>query len=230
MVAVWMAVFAVPFFLWTPDRPSQNISFSAALKRGLATLIDTLRRVRDYGHIVRFLIAHMMYAEGLNTLFAFGGIYAAGTFGMEFDELILFGIGLNVTAGLGAVAFAWVDDRIGPKRTIMIAVSGLAVLGTALLFVEGKAMFWTFALPLGIFVGPAQAASRSMMARLAPPEMMTEMFGLYALSGKATAFLGPALLAWVTVSFQSQRAGMATILVFLLAGLALLIGVPDRRR
>jgi UMF1 family MFS transporter len=229
MVAVWMAVFAAPFFLWTPDRPDQGISFAAALKRGIATLIDTFRRVREYNQIVRFLIARMMYTEGLNTLFAFGGIYAAGTFGMEFDELILFGIALNVTAGLGAAAFAWVDDRIGPKRTILIAVTGLTVLGAVLLFVEGKALFWTFALPLGIFVGPAQAASRTMMARLAPPRMMTEMFGLYALSGKATAFLGPALLAWMTVVFASQRAGMAVIMVFFLLGLVLLMGVADKR-
>ena len=229
MVAIWMAVFAAPFFLWTPDRPDQGISFAAALKRGIATLIDTFRRVREYSQIVRFLIARMMYTEGLNTLFTFGGIYAAGTFGMEFDELILFGIALNVTAGLGAVAFAWVDDRIGPKRTILIAVTGLAVLGAVLLFVEGKALFWTFALPLGIFVGPAQAASRTMMARLAPPRMMTEMFGLYALSGKATAFLGPALLAWMTVVFASQRAGMAVIMVFFLLGLVLLMGVADKR-
>ncbi len=192
--------------------------------------METNRRVRNNRHIVRFLVAHMMYAEGLNTLFAFGGIYAAGTFGMEFDELILFGIAINLTAGLGAAAFAWVDDWIGPKRTILIAVSALAVLGLVLVLVEGKALFWMVALPLGIFVGPAQAASRSFMARLAPPEMTTEMFGLFALSGKATAFLGPALLAWVTVTFQSQRAGMATILVFLLVGLALLLGVPDRRR
>ena len=229
MVAIWMAVFAAPFFLWTPDRPDQGISFAAALKRGIATLIDTFRRVREYNQIVRFLIARMMYTEGLNTLFTFGGIYAAGTFGMEFDELILFGIALNVTAGLGAAAFAWVDDRIGPKRTILIAVTGLAVLGAVLLFVEGQTLFWTFALPLGIFVGPAQAASRTMMARLAPPRMMTEMFGLYALSGKATAFLGPALLAWMTVVFASQRAGMAVIMVFFLLGLVLLMGVADKR-
>ena len=230
LVAAWFAVFAVPFFLWTPDRPSRGLAFRAAFRQGWTTLIDTLRRVREYRHIVRYLLAHMMYAEGLNTLFAFGGIYAACTFGMDFDELILFGIAINLTAGLGAAAFAWVDDWIGPKRTIMIAVAGLTVLGTALVLVEGKALFWTFALPLGIFVGPAQAASRSLMARLAPEEIRTEMFGLYALSGKATAFLGPALLAWVTVAFQSQRAGMATLLVFFVIGLALLAGVPDRRR
>ena len=230
LVAVWMAVFAVPLFLWTPDTPSRGLRLKEAFRRGRETLMDTLRRVRDYAHIVRFLIAHMMYAEGLNTLFAFGGIYAAGTFGMDFSELILFGIAINLTAGLGAAAFAWVDDWIGPKRTIMIAVGGLMVLGTALVLVEGKALFWAFALPLGIFVGPAQAASRSLMARLAPPEMTTEMFGLYALSGKATSFIGPAVLAWVTAAFASQRAGMATILVFLTVGLALLTTVPDIRR
>ncbi len=230
LVAAWFAVFAVPFFLWTPDRPSRGLAVGTAFRRGLTTLIDTLRRVRDYRHIARFLLAHMMYAEGLNTLFAFGGIYAAGTFGMDFDELILFGIAINLTAGLGAAVFAWVDDWIGPKRTIQIAVASLGVLGLVLVLVEGKALFWTFALPLGIFVGPAQAASRSLMARLAPEEIRTEMFGLFALSGKATAFLGPALLAWVTVVLQSQRAGMATIMVFFVIGLALLAGVPDQRR
>ena len=230
LVAAWFAVFAVPMFLWTPDRPSRGLAFLAAFRQGWTTLIDTLRRVRDYRHIVRYLLAHMMYAEGLNTLFAFGGIYAAGTFGMDFDELIMFGIAMNLTAGLGAAVFAWVDDWIGPKRTIQIAVASLGVLGLVLVLVEGKALFWTFALPLGIFVGPAQAASRSLMARLAPEEIRTEMFGLFALSGKATAFLGPALLAWVTVAFQSQRAGMATIMVFFVIGLALLAGVPDRRR
>jgi len=90
-------------------------------------------------------------------------------------------------------------------------------------------MFWALALPLGIFVGPAQAASRSLLAHLAPADVRTEMFGLFALSGKATAFAGPALLAWATVAFDSQRAGMATILIFFLGGLALLAGVPDKR-
>ena len=149
---------------------------------------------------------------------------------MDFSELILFGIAINMTAGVGAAVFAWIDDWVGPKRVIQISVTMLGVLGAALVVVEGKAMFWAFALPLGIFVGPAQAASRSLMAHLAPAELRTEMFGLYALSGKATAFMGPALLAWMTVEFESQRAGMATILVFFVVGLALLTAVPDTRR
>ncbi len=229
LVAIWMVVFAVPLFLWTPDRPPSGKAPGEALREGWAALVGTIRRVRDFKHIVRYLIARMIYIDGLNTLFAFGGIYAAGTFGMDFSELILFGIAINVTAGLGAAGFAWVDDWIGPKRTIQIAVTGLMFLGGALLVVEGKTMFWVFALPLGIFVGPAQAASRSLMAHLAPADMRTEMFGLYALSGKATAFMGPALLAWVTLAFDSQRAGMATILVFFALGLALLAGVSDQR-
>ena len=99
-----------------------------------------------------------------------------------------------------------------------------------LLLVESKTAFWLLALPLGIFMGPAQAASRSLMARLAPEEMRTEMFGLFALSGKVTAFMGPAVLAWATLAFESQRVGLATVLVFLVAGFFLLLPVKEPGR
>jgi len=227
LVAAWYAVFAVPLFVFTADRPVSGLGLGAAVVRGLGELRQTVRNVRALGHIVRFLIARMIYTDGLNTLYAFGGIYAAGTFGMDFSELIVFAIAMNVTAGLGAAGFGWVDDWIGPKKTVLIAICGLALFGGALIVVEGKTLFWAFGLPLGLFVGPAQAASRSMMARMAPPELTTEMFGLYALSGKATAFLGPALLGWVTVAADSQRAGMATILVFFAVGFVLLLKVPE---
>jgi UMF1 family MFS transporter len=134
-----------------------------------------------------------------------------------------------VTAGAGAALFGWVDDWIGPKRTILIAVSCLTALAAGILAIESKTLFWALALPLGLFVGPAQAAGRSFMARLAPATMRAEMFGLYALSGKATAFLGPAVLAWVTDAFQSQRVGMAVILAFFVLGGLLLLPVPDAR-
>ncbi|MDH5747816.1 MAG: MFS transporter [Rhodospirillales bacterium] len=229
LVAVWFAVFSLPFFLFTPDVPASGISFMDSVRRGLNTLRGTFAQIHQYASIARFLLARMIYTDGLTTLFTFGGIYAAGTFGMDFEELILFGIGMNVTAGFGAAAFAWVDDWIGPKRTILIALGCLTVLGAAVLMVPTKTLFWVFGLPLGLFVGPAQAASRSMMAHMAPDGLHTEMFGLYALSGKATAFLGPALLGLITGIFESQRAGMAVILVFLIAGILLLRGVPDVR-
>ncbi len=227
LVAAWYAIFAIPLFIFTPDRASKNVPLSEALSKGWNELKATMAHVRDYAEIVKYLIARMIYTDGMNTLFAFGGIYAAGSFGMELNEIIIFAIGMNVTAGLGAAAFGWVDDAIGPKKTIIIALVGLSILGGALLIVETKTLFWIFGMPLGLFVGPAQAASRSMMARLAPEELRTEMFGLYAFSGKATAFLGPALLGAVTAAFQSQRAGMATILVFFVVGLLLLLRVRD---
>ncbi len=229
LVAAWFALFALPLFVFTPDRPAAGIGPLQAVRRGLSSLVSTVRRIGDHGTVVRYLIAHMIYTDGLNTLFAFGGIYAAGTFGMGFEELIIFGIGMNFTAGLGAVLFAGADDRWGPKRVILISVAALTFFGGALLVVESKTMFWVFGLPLGIFVGPAQAASRSLMARLAPEHLRTEMFGLFALSGKATAFLGPALLAWVTAYSGTQRAGMATILIFFAVGGAVLWTVKEPR-
>jgi UMF1 family MFS transporter len=227
MVGLWMLIFAVPLFFFTPDKPS-GVGFTEASKRGITSLIETFKHVTQHTNIARFLIARMIYTDGLNTLFAFGGIYAAGSFGFSFEDLILFGIGINVTAGLGAASFAWIDDWIGPKLTILISITALIFLSSALLLIDNVFLFWVFGLGLGIFVGPAQSASRSMMARLAPPEMRTKMFGLFALSGKATAFLGPALLAIMTDAFASQRAGMASIVVFFIIGALLLLRVNDK--
>ncbi|WP_374447518.1 MFS transporter [Stella sp.] len=230
LTAIWFAVFALPFFVLTPDRPATGVAPVAAARAGLAQIGRTLRHLGGERNVARFLVSRLFYTDALNTLFAFGGIYAAGTFGMSFEEVILFGIALNVTAGLGAAAFAWIDDWVGPKTTILAAIAGLMTAGTAVLLVDDKAWFWVFGLALGVFVGPAQAASRSLMAHLAPPERESEMFGLFALSGKATSFVGPAALAWTTLAFGSQRAGMATIIVFFAIGFAILLGVDGRRR
>ena len=183
--------------------------------------------MRRYREIARFLLARMLYTDGLNTLFAFGGIYAAGTFGMALDEVLLFAIALNVTGGLGAFGFAWIDDLIGAKKTLIASLTALIGLGAAILFVHDVVWFWVLGLALGIFVGPSQAASRSLMARMAPAAIRTEMFGLFALSGKATAFLGPWMVGLVTAVFASQRAGMSVIVVFLALGLAVLFAVRE---
>ncbi len=229
LVAGWFALFSLPFFLFTPDAPASGLTLGRAVREGLATLIRTVREIGRYRQIALFLLAKMIYIDGLNTLFSVGGIYAAVTFGMDFTDILVFGIAMNVTAGIGAFGFGWIDDRIGPKRTILISLVAMTVLGAALLVVESRTLFWVFALPLGLFFGPAQSASRSLMARLAPPELRTEMFGLYALSGKATAFVGPALFGWVTAIAASQRAGLATVLVFFLLGMAVLSFVRDVR-
>ncbi len=230
MVALWFAVFAIPIFLWVPDEAGGKVAAGKAIREGLAQLVGTLREIRQHANIVRFLLARLFYVDGMNTMFAFGGIYAAGTFGMSFEEIIQFGIALNVTAGLGAAGFAWLDDRIGSKRTVQIGILGLIAFGVPLLVVETKTAFWLLALPLGIFMGPVQAASRTLMAHLAPVDLRTEMFGLFALSGKVTSFAGPAVLAWATLAFESQRAGMATIIAFFVIGFALMTLVAAPRR
>ena len=230
LVALWFVVFSLPIFLFTPDKKAGTLGFGPAVKSGVTTLFMTIKNIKKHMPIAKYLFARMIYTDGTNTLFAFGGIYAAGTFGMTFSELIMLGIAINVTAGIGAAVFGWIDDWIGPKKTILIAIAGLLFFCVALVVVEGKTLFWIFAVPLGTFVGPIQAASRTFMANLVPPDMETEMFGLYALSGKATSFVGPALLGWLTVMFDSQRVGMTSIIIFLVVGALLLLPLPDPTR
>ena len=226
--AAWYVVFALPLFAFVREPTVAALPLPQAVRKGLSDLGHMAATLRQQRTIFWFLFAHMIYADGLTTLFAFGGVFAAGTFGMAIDEVILFGIALNITAGAGAFAFAWIDDWIGPRRTIAIGLAALIVVGGALLLVEAKTSFWALGLLLGAFFGPVQAASRSLAARIARPEHRAQIFGLFALSGRVTAFVGPAVLAWTTQAAQSQRVGMATILVFLAIGLALLWRkVPD---
>ncbi|MEE8272793.1 MAG: MFS transporter [Alphaproteobacteria bacterium] len=229
LVAAWFAVFSLPLFAFTRDEPATGVGVGAAVRQGIATLIDTVRQVRRHGQIVRFLIASALYRDGLVTLFAVGGLYAAGTFAMSFEQILVFAIGLNVTAGLGAVGFAWLDDGVGSKPTILIALAGLIGFGVPLLLISDATLFIVLALGLGIFVGPAQAASRTLMARLAPADLETEMFGLYAMTGKSIAFLGPMLFALGT-DIISQRVGMSTVILFWLAGGLLLLTVREPAR
>jgi UMF1 family MFS transporter len=218
VVAIWLMVFCLPLFLWTPDPRGRGLPMRAAVRTGLTEIWSTLRNLRRYPQLWRYLLARMLFTDGLNTLFAFGGVFAAGTFGMTVAEVIMFGLILNITAGAGAFAFGWVDDRIGAKRTILIGIMGIIVVGIPLLVVESKLAFIILGATLGIFFGPVQAASRSLMARIIPPGTESEMFGLYALSGKATAFLGPWAVAVVTTATGSQRWGMATVLPFMIIG------------
>jgi len=229
MAALWFALFALPLFLWTPDRPPTGRSVRAIVREGLAELGRTLRQVRRHGNIVRFLLAKMIYMDGLNTLFVVGGAFAAGVIGMGVGEVLVFGIVLNVAAGAGAFGFAWFDDRFGAKPTILIALGALTLLGTVVLFVENKGWFYAVAVALGVFLGPAQAASRSFMARLAPPDQRTEFFGLYNLAGKVTTPVGPLLVAAVTWLFESQRIGMAAIVPFFVLGALILLAVREPR-
>ena len=227
LVSIWFIVFAWPLFAFVPDGKAHP--FRKPLRKGWRQLRRTLGALRGHATIVRFLIARMFFIDGLNTLFAFGGIFAAGTFGMTLTEVLYFGVALNVTAGVGAFAFAWVDDWLGAKRTLIICLCGLLIAGIAALLAPTVEWFWGAGLIVGIFIGPTQSASRSLMARLTPRKQATEMFGLFALSGRVTAFAGPALVGWVTLAMDSQRWGMATIYVFFVVGLILLLPLKDEK-
>jgi UMF1 family MFS transporter len=186
-----------------------------------------IKEVRPYRGIVRFLIALMIYHNGLVALFAFGGIYAASVFGMSEGEIVTFGLALNVSALLGSAGFGWIDDRIGGKQTILWSLVGLALSMATVLFVESRLLFWIFGLLLGIFVGPAQASSRSYLSRMAPVSLRNQMFGLHALAGKVSAFLGPLVVGWTIDWTGSHRLGMSTILVFVVVGFLLMLKAPS---
>ncbi|MCM2343897.1 MAG: MFS transporter [Alphaproteobacteria bacterium] len=229
LTALWYFVFMLPLLFFCHDVARTGLSLRAAARKGIADLFYTVRHVRAHKNLATFLLSSMIYRDGLNTLFAVGGLYAAGTLGMSFEEILMFAIGLNVTAGLGAAGFAWLDDGIGSKRTILIALTGLIVTGLAVVMVTDKQVFIGLALALGIFLGPVQSASRTLAARLSPPDIINQTYGFYGLTGKAISFLGPLAFAIATQAFDSQRAGIATILVFWLVGMILLLKVKEPR-
>lgn len=228
LVAIWIVIFTIPMMLFTRDVPRSTMSLGRAMGQGLVQLKDTFTHLRRQGNMMRFLLASAIYRDGLNTLFAMGGLYAAGTFGMSFQEILIFAIGLNIFSGIGAAGFAYMDDLRGSKQTVVLSLVGLLFSGIAILLVQDKTLFMALAMGMGLFIGPVQSASRTMAARLSPPEQIGQTFGIYALTGRVASFFGPAVFAWAVLEFSSQRAGMATILLFWLAGLVLLLSVKEQ--
>ena len=220
LVAGWFLLFSLPAFVFLRDETPRNAG-AAGIRDAFSGLAATVRQLRRYRQAGRFLLARLFYNDGLVTIFAFGGIYAVGTFGFSFAQLVTFGIVINVAAGLGAAAFGILDDRAGGKVTVGISIAALAAATVLAVVAQSQTGFWIAAVLVGVFAGPNQAASRSLMARFAPPRHESEFFGFYAFSGKVTAFLGPLLLGVLSDAY-SQRAGVASLLVFFLIGGALL--------
>lgn len=227
LVAAWFGLFSLPLFLFVRETPVAGVRFDA--RQSLHELAQTVRHIRRFREVVKFLVAHLVYNDGLVTVWAFGAIYAGGTFGMPLSEIVVFGIVLNVIAGLGAVAFGFVDDRIGGKRTIMVTLVALTAATLIAVWAPTKTWIWVAGILIGVFGGPNQAASRSLMARFVPARHQTEFFGFFQLSGKVTSFLGPFLLGSASVAFGTQRAGVATIVLFFIAGAVLLATVDEKQ-
>ncbi len=247
--AIWFAIFIIPFFLFVPDRRSAAANAASGPHRSAgAELWNTLKSLPAMPSLLIFLIARMIYSDGLSAIFTFGGIYGASVFGWGPLELGLFGIVLTLIGAFGALIGGRLDDKIGPKTVIIAAllillcgaIGILSVDKTHILYATdvaakvpgskpfssiGEQVFLAFAMIVGLVAAPVQAASRSLLARLAPAEKMTQFFGLFAFSGKVTAFLAPFLVAFVTQQTGSQRIGMAAVLAFLSIGVVMMLFV-----
>jgi UMF1 family MFS transporter len=248
LTALWFMIFVLPMFLLTPDYPARR-PVREALREGLTDLRQTLSELPKHRSMAAFLLANMVYTDGLVSLFAFGGIYAAGTFGWNTIQIGSFGILLAIAGSFGAWIGGKLDDRLGPKRVIsgaliILLLSAIWILtvdrdhvllmqvappvpGGGLFAATAEKVYLLLGCLIGMAGGPLQAASRSLLIRMAPKDRIAQYFGLFALTGKVTSFVGPLLIGFVTWVTASQKAGMAVLVVFFLAGLLLLRRVRD---
>ena len=256
LTALWYVVFVLPMFLFTPD-VKRKPSVSGAVKEGLSQLGKTLRRLPGERSYFSFLMSSMFYRDALNALYAFGGIYAAGVLGWSIIQIGIFGILANITGAAGAWLGGRADQRYGPK--VVVSWSILILTFCCLLVIsttQTQVLFITVAdaaggsgLPditfylagalIGAAGGAIQAASRTLLVDQVDRDKVTEAFGLYALSGKATTFIGPLAIAFATAFFaqeafglstqEAQRLGVTPIIVLFMIGLVLLPMVKSRQ-
>jgi UMF1 family MFS transporter len=248
LTGIWFIIFVLPMFLLTPDYPAK-LRWREALREGLTGLRQTLLELPKQKSIAAFLLANMIYTDGLVSLFAFGGIYAAGTFGWNTIQIGTFGIILAIAGTFGAWLGGKLDDRLGPKRVIAGSMLILLFSIVAILLVDKDRILFVRVTPpapdgalfsasaeraylllgclIGAAGGPLQAASRTLLIHMAPRDRIAQYFGLFALTGRVTSFVGPLLIGLVTAATESQKAGMAVLVLFFVAGLVLLGRVRD---
>lgn len=245
--ALWLVVFAAPLFLFTRDAKPSGEAFGAALRHGVGGVIATLRKLKSHRHIAVFLLARMLYADGKIAILIFSGVYAAGVMGWGLIEMLSFGVILSVFAVVGGLFAGRLDEALGSKRAVLLEIGVTFLCLVTMVSMSRDAIFFVIPvdpqarLPLPLFNTPPEfgylcativiaisisaafASSRTLMARLSPPGMEGELFGLYALAGSATAWLGPLLVERFTSTYDSQRAGFAAIGILLAAGFVLLL-------
>lgn len=225
---LWIALFSLPVLLVVPEiRPARR-GPRPSVADSYRRLWQTLRTLyRDAPQTLWFLLSSAVFRDGLNAIFTFGGVIAAGTFGFTLSEVIVFAIVGNVAAGVGALVGGRLDDRVGPKRVIVASLVCIILAGTPLLFLDGTVAFWVSGLLLCLFVGPAQSASRTFLGRLTRAGEEGTLYGLYATTGRAVSFLAPTLFAVFVSVLGAQRWGILGILLVIGAGLLLLLGARD---
>jgi len=226
--SVFFALFSVPIFLALRDQKKKEgpaLSF-ASLGSSIKEVKHTVRHIMNYPDLVRFLLAYFFYNDAILTVIAFSSIYAQNTLGFTTGELIVFFMLVQTTAIAGSIIFGFVTDKIGPKKTIVITLLIWFVVVIAAIFADRKELFFYTGMLAGLSMGSSQAASRSMMARLTPREHVTEFFGFYdGTFGKASAIVGPLVFGIVSAQAGSQKAALASLLMFFTIGLLLMTRV-----
>ena len=246
---IWLVIFILPVLLFTPDGLSRGITWRQAARTGIREVATTLRQlIKHYSNIAVYLVARMLFNDGMVGVLIFGGVYAAGNFGWETITLLIFGLTTSVSAMIGAYLGGRLEDRLGSMRTLKIAIFGSATLLVVLTSITPETLFfvipasdepvWAFPYfstlaelaylatnqAFALFFVTGLSASRTLMAKISPPEMATQFFGLYGLSGSITAFLAPLLVAVVTDITQSQRIGFASLVMLIVVG-GLMLGL-----
>jgi UMF1 family MFS transporter len=218
--ASWAIIFSLPMMFYLPSFSQKNNKNNK--NSAISSLKISIIEARKIPNLLRFLLARMAYNDGLITLFAFGGIYAAKVFSFSQFEIILFAIGLNISAGMGAIIGGFLDDNIGPIKTIKLSLIGLFLCGLVAVITPYKMIFWMVGVGLGLFVGPVQSASRTYLSLTASDKHKGRLFGLYMVSGKLTSFIGPFLYGWLVMMSGNERYGMAVVLLLIALGFVLL--------
>ena len=241
LCGVWTVVFTIPLFVAIKDRPVTSPPLRQSLVRAYRDVVDSVIRIhRVSPHTTWFLLASALFRDGLAGVFTYGAVLAKRVFEFTTGEVIVFGVVANVVAGLATIAFGHLDDRFGPKRVILISLGALVGLGICvfLLHDQGQLVFWVFGIAMTLFVGPAQSAARSFLARIIPEGHSGEVFGLYATTGRAVSFLASALWVlslWlgsflVPAGESAVHFGILGIVLVLAAGLVVMIPVREDGR
>jgi len=224
---VWTVVFALPLVLKVPEAPGHGGEQArVGFFRSYAVLVkDVAQLYRTARPAFWFLLASAIYRDGLAGVFAFGGILAASAFGFTPTEVILFGIAANIVAGVSTIVAGRFDDLFGAKAVIVTALGGLVAMALFVFLLRdaGTVVFWVGGLVLSAFVGPAQAASRSLLARVTPEGKQGEIFGLYATTGRVASFISPAMWTLFIALFGATVYGVLGIAIVLAVGLVLLL-------
>lgn len=251
--AIWMLFAAIPLFLFTPDKVGSGFPMRRAVAEGIGSVVRTVKSLKHYRNVAHYIGARSLFNDGMTGVLTFSGIYASGTFNLGALQMTMYGIELCVFATLGGFFGGWLDNKLGSRKALLISIGGTALSFGLALTITPDHLFWFFpvstkplsSLPMfdtwakivytalvdvtALCIVGGYANNRTMMARIAPVEKMTEFFGLMSLSGTATTFFAPLLVLWMTYWTHSQRGGMVGVVVLLAAGWLWMFWVKEER-